>query len=101
MEYYFGVINFGNHLWFFEKIEVPPAIFEKIVDACGMGGGHVRGVERGSRSCISSEIFGALKMLIGIEWGAVERGEIRCVCENILSLFTTLHVLPICPRGRL
>ena len=57
------------------------------------GGGHVRGIEWGSRSCISIEIFGApLERLICIEWGAVERGETRCVCENILSLFTTLHV---------
>ncbi len=68
MEYYFGVINFGNHLWFFEKIEVPPSLFF-CRDAWGMGGGHVRGVEWGSRSCISLEIFGALEMLIGIEWG--------------------------------
>ena len=75
----------------FEKIEVASLTFF-CRDAWGMGGGHVRGIEWGSRSCISIEIFGALERLICIEWGAVERGETRCVCENILSLFTTLHV---------
>ena len=75
----------------FEKNEVASLTFF-CRDAWGMGGGHVRGIEWGSRSCISIEIFGALERLICIEWGAVERGETRCVCENILSLFTTLHV---------
>ena len=90
MEYYFVVINFGNHLWFLKKMRLSLHFF--CGDAWGMGSGHVRGVEWGSRSCISIEIFGALERLICIEWGAVERGETRCVCENILSLFTALHV---------